>query len=138
LLVIAPIDILYELGTPLMYFNKGKQAVVVGVLSDERRDSITEPSLPELEVCLPQIAPDSGLYGPAGMAMDLAVRAERDPAAMTPMLWRVMREASQELANSTFTTMDQIVEDSYGSQQLASQLLEIFGGTAFVLCIAGI
>jgi ABC-type antimicrobial peptide transport system permease subunit len=49
-----------------------------------------------------------------------------------------MRQASPELANSSFTTMEQVVEDSYGSQQLASRLLEIFGGTALVLCIAGI
>jgi ABC-type antimicrobial peptide transport system permease subunit len=34
--------------------------------------------------------------------------------------------------------MEQVVEDSYGSQQLASRLLEIFGGTALVLCITGI
>ncbi|HZD44907.1 MAG TPA: FtsX-like permease family protein, partial [Acidobacteriaceae bacterium] len=34
--------------------------------------------------------------------------------------------------------MDQVVEDSYGSQQLAARLLQIFGGTALVLCIAGI
>jgi hypothetical protein len=63
---------------------------------------------------------------------------ERDPAAMTPELRRLMREASPELANSSFTTMEQVVEDSYGSQQLASRLLEIFGGIALILCIAGI
>ena len=55
-----------------------------------------------------------------------------------PELRDVMRRASPELANSTFTTMEQVVEDSYGSQQLAARLLEIFGGTALVLCIAGI
>jgi hypothetical protein len=126
------------LGTPLLGLGKDRQSVVVGVLNDERQVSVAEPSQPEIEVCLPQITPNSGFYGPAGMAMDLAVRTERDPAAMTPMLRRVMREASPELANSTFTTMDQVVEDSYGSQQLAARLLEIFGGTALVLCIAGI
>jgi putative ABC transport system permease protein len=126
------------LGTPLMTFNKTKQVVVVGVLSDERQDSITEPSLPELEVCLPQITPDSIWYGPIGMAMDIAVRTERNPASVTPELRDLMRQASPELAISNFKTMDQIVEDSYGSQQLAARLLEIFGGTAFVLCIAGI
>jgi predicted permease len=126
------------LGTPLLGLGKDRQSVVVGVLDDERQVSVAEPSQPEIEVCLPQITPDRGFYGPAGMAMDLAVRTERDPATMTPMLRRVMREASPELANSTFTTMDQIVEDSYGSQQLAARLLEIFGGTALVLCIAGI
>jgi predicted permease len=126
------------LGTPLLGLGKDRKSVVVGVLDDERQVSVAEPSQPELEVCLPQITPGSGFYGPAGMAMDLAVRTERDPAAMTPELRRVMRKASPELANSTFTTMDQVVEDSYGSQQLASRLLEIFGGTALVLCLAGI
>jgi ABC-type antimicrobial peptide transport system permease subunit len=100
--------------------------------------TVAQPSQPEIEECLPQITPDSMFYQPAGMAMDLAVRTEREPVAMTPELRRLMRKASPELANSTFTTMDQVVEDSYGSQQLAARLLEIFGGTALVLCIAGI
>ena len=72
---------------------------------DERQVSVAKPSQPEIEVCLPQITPGNMFYGPAGMAMDLAVRTERDPAAMTPELRRVLREASPELANSTFTTM---------------------------------
>jgi predicted permease len=126
------------LGTPLLGLGKDRQSVVVGVLDDERQVSVAEPSQPEIEVCLPQITPESGFYQPVGMAMDLAVRTERDPAAITPVLRRVMREASPELANSTFTKMDQIVEDSYGRQRLAARLLEIFGGTALVLCIAGI
>jgi ABC-type antimicrobial peptide transport system permease subunit len=34
--------------------------------------------------------------------------------------------------------MDQVVEDSFGSQRLAAHLLEIFGGTALLLCVAGL
>jgi ABC-type antimicrobial peptide transport system permease subunit len=34
--------------------------------------------------------------------------------------------------------MDRMVEDSYGSQRLAAHLLEIFGGCALVLCMAGL
>ncbi len=34
--------------------------------------------------------------------------------------------------------MDQIVEDSYGSQMLAARLLEIFAGSALLLCVAGL
>jgi ABC-type antimicrobial peptide transport system permease subunit len=34
--------------------------------------------------------------------------------------------------------MDQIVEDSFGSQRLAAHLLEIFGGSALLLCVAGL
>ena len=67
------------LGTPLMYLREGKPALVVGVLSDDRQDSITEPSVPELEVCMPQITPNSMFYQPTGRAMDIAVRTRRNP-----------------------------------------------------------
>jgi ABC-type antimicrobial peptide transport system permease subunit len=70
--------------------------------------------------------------------MDLAVRTERSPSSIIAELRSVMRDASPELATSTFTTMDQIVEDSYGSQQLAARLLIAFGGSALLLCITGI
>jgi predicted permease len=126
------------LGTPLIGFKGQKQAVVVGVLDDERQDRVTEPSKPEIEVCMPQITPDSTFYGPISIGMSLAVRTRRNPATVIPELRDLMRKASPELANSTFTTMEQVVEDSYGSQQLAARLLEIFGGIALVLCIAGI
>ena len=76
--------------------------------------------------------------GAENMAMDLAVRTERDPASIVPQLRAIMRAASPELMSSSFTTMDQVVEDSYGSQQLAARLLEIFGGAALLLCVSGI
>ena len=127
------------LGETLLNYSKDRRAVVVGVLDDERQVSIAEQSQPEIEVCLPQIKPDSAFYNPAeGMAMDLAVRTDRSPAAMIPQLRELMRKTSPELAGSNFTTMDQVVEDSYGSQQLAARLLEIFGGAALLLCVAGI
>ena len=127
------------LGTPLMYVNEGRPAaVVVGVLGDERQDDITNPAMPELEVCMPQITPNSMFYQPTGKGMDIAVRTRRNPAEIIPELRALMRKASRELNNSSFTTMQQVVEDSYGSQQLAAHLLEIFAGTAFVICIAGI
>jgi ABC-type antimicrobial peptide transport system permease subunit len=70
--------------------------------------------------------------------MDLAVRTERSPSLIIPELRELMRSASPELSTSTFTTMDQIVEDSYGSQQLAARLLMLFGGSALLLCVTGI
>jgi predicted permease len=126
------------LGTPLIGFKDKRQAVVVGVLDDERQDGVAEPSGPEIELCMPQITPGSTFYGVTSIGMSLAVRTRRNPAAVIPELRDVMRQASPKLANSTFTTMEQVVEDSYGSQQLTARLLEIFGGTALVLCIAGI
>ncbi len=127
------------LGETLLNYKKDRRAVVVGVLDDERQVSIAEQSQPEIEVCLPQITPDSSFYkGATGMAMDLAVRTERSSASIVPELRELLRNASPEFAASNFTTMDQVVEDSYGSQQLAARLLEIFGGAALLLCVAGI
>ncbi|MDR3452276.1 MAG: ABC transporter permease, partial [Rhodoferax sp.] len=127
------------LGTPLVNYGKNRRATVIGVLEDERQVSVAEQSQPEIVVCLPQITPDSGLYrATEGVAMDLAIRSDRSASSMMPDVRQLLRNASPELANSNLTTMDQIVEDSYGSQRLATRLLEIFGGCALLLCVSGI
>jgi predicted permease len=127
------------IGMPLVNYGKNRRATVIGVLADERQVSVAQQSEPEIEVCMPQITPDSGLYkATEGIAMDLAVRTSRNPSSFMPDLRQLLRAASPDLADSNLTTMDQIVEDSYGSQQLASRLLEIFGGCALLLCVSGI
>jgi hypothetical protein len=127
------------LGASLVGFGGGRRSVVVGVLADDRQVAVAEPTHPELEVCLPQITPKSMFYKAAeGRAMDLAVRTGRTPASILPELREALRQGSPDLAATTFTTMDQVVEDSFGSQNLAAQLLEIFGGSALLLCLAGI
>jgi predicted permease len=127
------------LGESLVGFGKSRQSVVVGVLDDERQVSVAEPSQPEMEVCIPQITPESMFYKAAeGMSMDLAVRTQRSPSIVAPELREALRTASPDLSASTFSTMDQVVEDSFGSQNLAAHLLEIFGGSALLLCLAGI
>ena len=84
-------------------------------------------------------SPDSNYYGVLeGIGMDLAVRTVRPTSEMIPELRAILRQSSPELQNATITTMDQIVEDSYGSQRLAAHLLEIFGCSALLLCVAGI
>jgi predicted permease len=127
------------LGEKLMSLDSKRRTQVVGVFEDERQVSVTAPPRPEVEVCIPQITPETGFYkGAEGVAMDLAVRTGQSPAVMLPELREILRKASPDLAESTFTTMDQIVEDSYGSQRLAVELLEIFAGSALLLCVAGI
>jgi predicted permease len=126
------------LGMHLLNMRKNQPVVVVGVLDDARQSSITQP-LPEVEICIPQVTPDSNSYhNVEGMAMDLALRTGRPLASITPELRALLRQASPEFAGATVTTMDQVVQDSYGSQTLAAHLLEIFGGTALLLCIAGL
>ena len=127
------------LGQPLMNYGKNRPAVVIGVLDDERQVSVADQSQPEIEVCIPQITPDSTFYqATENLAMDLAVRTERSPSSIVPELRRVMRERMPELAASKISSMGEIVEDSYGSQHLAAQILEIFASFAVFLCVAGI
>jgi predicted lysophospholipase L1 biosynthesis ABC-type transport system permease subunit len=126
------------LGLTVWNLRKDTPAKIIGVLDNERQKSVDQPSQPEVEVCLCQITPGGSVYNPITMAMDLAVRTQRPTAEMIPELRDLLRQASPELANSTFSTMDQIVEDSFGSQRLAAHLLEIFGGSALLLCVAGL
>ena len=128
------------LGYKLLSLRKGgPQMTIIGVIDDERQDKVASPAVPEVELAIPQITPESGFYQPIeAVAMDLAVRTERPANEFIPELRMVLKQASPELQSATITTMDQIVEDSYGSQRLAAHLLEIFGGVALVLCMAGL
>lgn len=126
-------------GQQLLSLRKNAPMHVIGVLDDERQKTAADPAMPEIDIAIPQITPESGFYRPIeGIAMDLAVRSSRPTGEMIPALRTLLRQASPELENATITTMDQIAEDSYGSQRLAAHLLEIFGGAALLLCLAGL
>jgi len=123
----------------LMGFGKDRRAIVVGILDDTRQISVTEQSVSEIQVYFPQLTPASGTYQAAGsVAMSLVLRTIRSPSSIVPELRAIMTHASPELANTEFTTMTQIVEDAYGSQQLVSRLLIVFGGSALLLCLSGL
>jgi len=126
------------IGMEMWSMRKDAKAHVVGVIDDERQDAISKPSQPEVEICLCQVTPQTKIYGPTTIATDLALRSELPTAEMIPELRDILRQASPELGGARITTMDQIVEDSYGSQRLAAHLLEIFGGAALLLCIGGL
>lgn len=78
-------------------------------------------------------------YQPTLLAhVELAVRTAGDPEAFIPDLRRVMAEVNPDLETSSFETMDQVVEDSLGSQLLAAHLLELFAGCALLIALAGL
>jgi len=135
-------DLTKLLGKKLMGNQRGKPGegtTIIGVLDDFRQRSVDQSPAPEIELCLPQLTPKDQFYTDLeGIAMDLAIRTQRPLAQVVPELRAALKQASPELANSTITTMDQIVEDSYGSQRLAAHLLESFAAAALLLCIAGL
>lgn len=125
-------------GMELWHLRDNQPGHIIGVLDNERQKTIAEPSQPEVEICLCQITPDISMYRISTMAMDLAVRTERPAAQVIPEMREILRQASPELADAEISTMDDIVEDSFGSQRLAAHLLEIFGSSALLLCVAGL
>jgi predicted permease len=126
------------IGMKLWSLRKNQPGRIVGVLDNERQTTVAEPSQPEVEICLCQIAPDVSAYGISTMAVDLAVRTDRPAAQIIPELREILRQATPEFAQAPISSMDDIVEDSFGSQRLAAHLLEIFGFSALLLCVAGL
>jgi predicted permease len=126
------------IGMEMWHLRDNQPMHIIGVLDNERQKTVAEPSQPEVEICLCQITPEVQAYRISTMSMDLAMRTERPATQFIPELRDVLRQASPELANATISTMDDIVEDSFGSQSLAAHLLEIFGFSALLLCVAGL
>jgi predicted permease len=136
-------DLSKVVGMKLLQFSadasRPMQATIIGVLDDFHQRSVGSPSEPEIEVSLSQLNPNTRFYAVLeSIAMDLTVRTKLAPEKMIPQIRAMLKQATPELANARFTTMDQIVEDSFGSQMLAARLLEVFAGSALLLCVAGL
>ena len=129
----------YAINQELMSYGNDKLAHIIGVIDDERQSSVLEQSKPEVDVCIPQITPNTSFYRVSeGLAMNLAIRTESEPSAIIPELRTVFRSVSPELGGSSFITMDQVVDDSYGDHTVAARLLELFAGLALLLCLVGL
>ena len=73
-----------------------------------------------------ELRPTDGFYQPTLLAhLEIAVRTQTDPAQMIPALRRAMLEVNPDLQTSSVQTMEQIVEESMGSQTFAAHMLEI-------------
>jgi len=119
--------------------GKKRAARIIGVMDDFHQTSIDQPSFPEIDFCAPQLLPTDGFYQPILLAhVELAIRTQTDPQQFVPALRRAIAEINPDLQASSIETMDQIVEDSMGSQLLAAHLLELFGATALLIALAGL
>jgi predicted permease len=129
----------YAINQELMSYGNDKLAHIIGVIDDERQSSVLDQSQPEVDVCIPQITPNTSFYRVSeGLAMNLAIRTASEPSLIIPELRRVFHSVSSELEGSSFTTMDQVVDDSYGDRRMAAHLLEFFAVLALLLCLVGL
>ncbi|HET9365955.1 MAG TPA: ABC transporter permease [Candidatus Angelobacter sp.] len=116
-----------------------RKAKIIGVVDDLHQESIDQPSFPEIDMLATQLGPTHSYY-PATLLINvqIAIRTQTAPEQMIPALRRAMLELNPDLQASTLETMDQVVEDSMGSQLLAAHLLELFGAVAVLIALAGL
>ncbi|HTU49696.1 MAG TPA: ABC transporter permease [Acidobacteriaceae bacterium] len=129
------------IGKQFMQLHKGKDSreIVIGVMDDLPQRSLADKRGPQILVCLSQLAPGDNLYTPtASVHMQLAVRTREQPEVVIPEIRNLLGQLAPQLRGLKIETMNQVVEDSMGDQNLAAHLLELFGGTALIITLAGL
>ncbi len=116
-----------------------RNATIVGVVDDAKQVSASDPDQPEIFLDLDQFGPEDDLYPIlVGFRANLAVRTNQSPAALIPALERIVHQVNGSVAVDKPQTMQQVVDDSMGSQVLAARLLSIFGLAALAIAVAGV
>jgi predicted permease len=128
-------------GQKFMQLHKEKDSreIVIGVMDDLPQRSLANRRGPQVLLCLPQLLPGDNLYqAVASIHMQLAARTREDPQVVIPEIRGILGQLDPQLRGAKIETMDQVVEDSMGDQKLAAHLLELFGGTALLITLAGL
>jgi predicted permease len=127
------------LGKQFRFGRKPVTVTIIGVIDDIHQDSLTNASVPELYLCIPQIARDNPLYlAIVSKYMEIAIRTEVAPGTMVAELRRQIAEVNPHLAIGEFSTMSEAVEDSIGAQKLAAGVVGVFGGLALLITLVGL
>ncbi len=129
-------------GQNLSHFTLGRgdrTIHIVGVVDDFHQQGIAEPAAPEVDLNAAQLLPTDAFYQPTLEAhAEILLRSSRDPRSLLPELRHALTATNPDLAAADIQTMDQIVEDSMGSQLLAAHLLETLGALALLIALAGL
>lgn len=119
--------------------SKPRSFKIVGVVDDLHQTGIAEPAMPEIDINAAQLTAADGFYQTTLRShAELILRSTRDTDSLVPELNHIMRQMNPDLAGADIRTMDQIVEDAMGSQILAAHLLELLGGLALLVALAGL
>ncbi len=119
--------------------SDGRAFKVVGILDDFHQRTVADPAEPELDFNAAQLRPTDAFYQPTLKAhAEILLRSPRSPASLLPELRHALSATNPDLAAANIQTMDQIVEDSIGSQLLAAHLLETLGALALLIALAGL
>jgi predicted permease len=114
-------------------------ATIVGVVEDSHQHSAGEAPLPEMNLNLEQLTPADDFYPIlAKFTTDVVVRSRTAPGVVEDAIRRDIHALQPEIAIQDLESMQQVIDDSLGSQTLAARLLGIFGLAALLIAVAGI
>jgi putative ABC transport system permease protein len=108
---------------------QGEEREIVGVVSDVRAQSVTQPTGPELYLPLVQAT---------AFSKHLIVRTRADPLAVAPAVQSALRELDPTASLESIKTFAQIKTDSMARHRLAATVTSTFGAVACVLAAAGV
>lgn len=115
------------------------RVAIVGVLDDVHQTAVGLPPGPEIYLSTTQLSPEGQpLYIASTLFAQLAVRTRLPSSVIVPELLDAARQLAPDFAPNTTETMEQIVDDSIGSQTLGARLMFIFAGSALLIAMAGV
>ncbi|HTV14541.1 MAG TPA: ABC transporter permease [Acidobacteriaceae bacterium] len=114
-------------------------ANIVGVVEDSHQRSAGEAPQPEMDINLEQLTPADDFYPIlATFTNTVVVRSRLAPGVVEDAIRNDVHALQPGIAIQDLESMQQVVDDSLGSQTLAARLLGIFGLAALLIAIAGI
>jgi predicted permease len=111
---------------------------IVGVIGDVKQGDVTAATRPEIYYCLAQTEPGTPLYDIARAFMQVAIRAAVPADSLRAQFDKALHEVAPDATTSNVETMQETVEDSFGSQTLIAHLLEAFAGLALMIASVGL
>lgn len=112
---------------------------IVGVADNVRQMSAGEASLPEMDIDLMQLTPKDTYYPIlSGFLMNVAVRSHLPTAESEKAIRNAVHTLEPKIGINDLQPMQQVVDDSMGSQTLAARLLAMFGLAALLIAVAGL
>ncbi|HKC70233.1 MAG TPA: FtsX-like permease family protein, partial [Terriglobales bacterium] len=124
---VDPIGQQVALGSP-----KYPTATIVGIVADVKRLSLREQPGPEMYV------PYTQKVYPSLLTMNVIVRSQVEPAALTGMIRRAIASVDPELPIAKVQTLNAVVSDSLAQPRFSLLLMAVFGGLALLLAAIGL
>jgi predicted permease len=110
---------------------------IVGVVGDTHQRSVSEPVLPEMDLCYEQLAPTDDFAMMLGMLVQVAVRTRSGPETAIPGVRAALQAVNPETP-AGISTMQDIVDQSLSNQRLVAGLVGIFAACGLLIAIVGL